>query len=212
MLERAHGPDAVYPSTDRLSAEHGGRYVTPAELLTRWDTLPAHRFLFGHCVASLADRLPVRHSRATFLRDPVERSISIAQLHARNTGRDVSELVEDQAFIATHVADLQTRIFGVDATHGHLRPQESPPADDAMLESAIARLRTFEFVGTTETMRSSLQRFDRLFGTRTSEHVQQDNRSEAGDLARSEVARRIRPWIERDLEMYSAIGRSFHRG
>jgi hypothetical protein len=166
MIEYVHGTDRVHPSTDYLAARPGERYPAAVETLEHWDLLPDHRFLFGHFIAAVVDLLPTRYRPATMLRDPVDRSVSIIRLHAWRTGRTVSELLGDDEFLVTHVADLQTRVFGSDLERGPVRPQETDAADDAMLERARDRLATFEFVGRTEQFAASLAKFDHLFGTK----------------------------------------------
>lgn len=204
MIEETHGRHTVFPSTARIRRHHGGRYVPPRDLLDGWSSLPAYRFLFGHCLASLGEVLPVPHARATFVREPVARSISIVQLHARTTGRAVSELVEDAQFLETHIVDLQTRVFGLGPEFARLRPQESPAATDDVLEQAIARVRTFEFVGPTETFDTSLKRFDATFGTRLTTSVRHLNSSDAGDVPRGELIERFTPLVARDAVFYDA--------
>lgn len=206
MLEGL-GSNVVYPSSHQLNTNEGRRYSTPQQLLRDWRDLPPYRFLFTHCVASLAEMLPVPHARVAFLRDPIERSISITQLHATNTGRSVSELVSDRDFLRTHINDLQTRIFGLNHRFSHLRPQETPPATDSMVGSAIERLRTFDFIGITESFSSHLQRFDDSFGTRTASSVFHDNRSCAGDVPRDDLLEIFKPLVERDQEMFEVTRR-----
>lgn len=202
MIEETQGPCAVYPTSVDLGARQGGRYLHPREVLDHWNRLPDHRFLFGHCMASFAELLPVSYARAAFLREPIERSISITRLHAELTNRAVSDLVYDIRFLESHVMDLQTRIFGVGVEAAMLRPQESPLATDEMLESAISRIRSFEFLGTHDTYRESLARFDATFGTRVAGSVRHDNRSSTGDMDRRQLAEIFAPMVERDRLLY----------
>lgn len=207
MLEGS-GSDIVYPSSQQLDANKGQRYLPPHELLSNWGGLPSYRFLFSHCVASLSELLPVAHARIAFVRDPIERSISITQLHATNTGRAVSDLVTDEDFLKTHINDLQTRIFGHDSQFGHLRPQETPPATDSMVATAIAALRSFDFVGTTESFHPCLKRFDKLFGTHIASSTLHDNTSCAGDVSRATLVEIFEPLVERDQEVFEVIRRT----
>lgn len=205
-LEAAHGAACVHPSAAELGSRPGGRYETAADLLARWDTLPQHRFLFGHYVAALVDVLPIPYRTATFLREPVARSVSIIEHHAAQSQRAVSDLLDDEAFLAGHVTDLQTRVFGSeipvdDGLPQVMRPQEAPRADDNTLERAIDRLASFDFVGLTEDLSRSVSRFDAMFGTHVSPTIGQVNQSQASDVPRVEIERLVAPLVTRDVEL-----------
>lgn len=211
MIEMSVGPQAVFPSTERLRDNHDGRYVTPREIIQNWQSLPPHRFLFGHCLASLSDLLPHAYSRATIVRDPIERSISILQFHAQSSGRLVSELVRDQQFLDSHITDLQTRIFGTNSNLAVLRPQETPTATDEVLEQALTRLQTFEYIGFTEEYSSSLERFDSTFGTSLCSSKLHVNQSHTGDADHGVLAERLAPLVARDRALYDFAVEFVHK-
>lgn len=211
-LEAGHGPDVVYPPAAVLDARPEGRYESAAELLSRWDALPPHRFLFGHYLAALVDVLPARYRTATFLREPVARSVSIVEHHAAQTGRAASELLTDERFLASHISDLQTRVFGseisvVDGKPCIKRPQEAAAADDATLTRAVARLESFDFVGLTEEFGSSVARFDEVFGTCVSQTIGWVNHSRPSDVPRAEITSVVSPLVRRDQELFQHVSR-----
>jgi len=210
-LEATCEAGGVYPSATVLASRPDGRYESAAELLERWERVADHRFLFGHFVASFAEVLPVRYRRATFLRDPVARSVSIIEHHSARTGRSVSELLVDNAFLETHVANLQTRVFGTEPfmRAGALttaRPQEAPAADRATLERALERLGEFEFVGLTDRLDESVTRFDSIFRTTARSALQRHNASASGDVSRVDIARVVTPLVQLDSEL---VARAF---
>lgn len=204
-LEAACGAEAVFPSQAELDARPGGRYEPASALLERWPEVRDHRFLVGHYLAAVADRLPGSYRTATFLRDPVARSLSIVRLRSRESGRPVADLLADDDFLVGHVADLQTRIFGSTPTDGMVRPQESAPADDAMLERACARLETFDFVGWTEDFAASIARFDRTFGTRLQRRIRTENASVRDQVPDREIAAVVEPLVTRDRELLRRV-------
>jgi hypothetical protein len=205
MLENTCEKGSVFPSCNVLGAREGGRYVTPAEILRTWDEIPPHRFLFGHVLAVFAECLPVPYKSATVLREPVNRSISITQLHSRNTGRPVSDLIRDEEFLQSHILDMQTRIFGSDVEAATLRPQESPLSTDMSLERAMSRLEGFSFIGTTETFGESLHRFDRTFHTAIAHDPIRENLSVEGDVPHTELEEFFSPLVKRDVALYQWI-------
>ena len=202
MLETFHGGQGVHPSSQYLERAPSRRYQTLGELLSAWDRLPSHRFLFGHYLAAAVDLLPAGYATATFLRHPIDRSISILQLHAHLNGRPVSSLVSDDQFLTSHVSDLQTRVFGTELDHGPVRPQEAPVADDNTLQRAIERLSTFRLVGFTEDFERSIAAFDAEFGTLLAGRTRRVNTAPKGDVDRTELVRIVDPLVERDLELY----------
>lgn len=209
-IEAAYGSATVHPTQAEIDARPGGRYEPAAELLSRWSEVRDHRFLVGHYLAAVADRLPVPYRTATFLRDPVTRSVSIVRLHARERGRPVGELLADPVFLAGHVADLQTRVFGTEPDGDPVRPQESAPADDATLARACARLETFDFVGWTEDFASSVARFDRTFGTKLRRRIRRENAVVGDRVSDRDIAAVVEPLVARDRELIRHVRHARH--
>jgi hypothetical protein len=85
------------------------------------------------------------------------------------------------------------------------RPQESPPADDATLERACARLETFDFVGWTDAYADSITRFDRTFGTTLRRRIRAENASVRDDVPDAEIAEVVGPLVTRDLELVRRV-------
>jgi hypothetical protein len=204
-LEATIGAAGVFPSQAELDARPDRRYEPAAEVLRRWPEVRDHRVLVGHYLAAVADRLPVPYRTATFLREPVARSVSIVRLRSRESGRAVADLLADEGFLSGHVADLQTRIFGTVPAGDPERPQESPPADDATLERACARLETFDFVGWTDAYADSITRFDRTFGTTLRRRIRAENASVRDDVPDAEIAEVVGPLVTRDLEFVRRV-------
>jgi hypothetical protein len=208
-LEAEYGEQAVHPSTATLASLPNGFYQSGADVLADWESLPPHRFLFGHFVAAVAEVLPERYRTATFLRDPVERSISIVLLRARISGRAVNEIIADEDFLSTHVADLQTRVFGMGLERGVVQPPHADPADDAMLDRAVERLGTFDFVAFTDDLASSVAAFDTVFGTSVSPRFGHENAAARDGVSIAELAAVFEPLVQRDRELVAAARARF---
>jgi len=73
---------------------------------------------------------------------------------------------------------------------------------DRMLDRAIRRLETMDFVGLTERFEDSCRIFDQRFGTRIARLTRRENvlRPEGNELA--ELISRIEPFVQRDRLLY----------
>lgn len=205
MLQEEYGPRLVYPGDPHLKRLPNGQYLSSRQLLRDFRSLPPHNVLVGHVTASLADRLPATYRTVAFLRDPVQRSLSLLNHLSKVTGLPIASLLDDASCMATRVSDFQTRILGAE---GVSDPWEVEPADDRMLARAIERLDTMDFIGLTERFEDSCRIFDERFGTKISRFVRRDNvlRQEGNEL--SELIPRIEPYVQRDRMLYeTAVAR-----
>jgi hypothetical protein len=208
MLQEEYGPRLVYPGDPHLKRLPNGIYASGPDLLRDFRSLPPHNVLVGHVTASLADFLPATYRTVTFLRDPVQRTLSLLNHLSRTTGLPLSNFLDDDLCMATRVSDFQTRVLGAE---GVADPWQVEPADDRMLARAIERLDTMDFIGLTERFEDSCRIFDERFGTKISRFVRRDNvlRHEGSEL--SELTPRIEPYVQRDRILYeTAVNRFNH--
>lgn len=199
MLQDALGMDAVYPSDRDLAGLPNGWYRQASDILATSEQLPTHRVLVGHFPAVLADRLPRRYRVVTFLRDPVQRSLSMLRHVGRMGGMTPAELIDTPLFAGRAIRDYQTRRLGTPEID--TSPQ-GPPVDDAMLDRALARLETLDFVGITERFAESCVEFDRRFGTDVAVRARQENVGRESPDELSELIPRIEPLVRRDQVLY----------
>lgn len=199
MLEREFGAQRVYPGSPHLRLLPGARYPHGSEMLRNFDRLPPHNVLTGHVTAAMADMLPVPYRTATFLREPVQRSLSMLGHFSRGMKVPAATLLADREFVALNIADFQTRMLGAD---GVCDPHEVGPADGPMLERATQRLGSLDFVGLTERFGESCALFDARFGTAVSGSMRHDQvlRPDGDELA--EFIPRIAPCLEHDRVLY----------
>ncbi|MFM7292775.1 MAG: hypothetical protein ACKO6B_16315 [Planctomycetia bacterium] len=199
MLEDEYGSRQVYPGDFYLRKTRDGLYPLGSEMLRDYAKAPPHNVLVGHFTAAMADLLPTPYQAVTFLRDPIQRSLSLLGHKARTEGLQVSRLVEDPDFLAAHIADHQTRILGAD---GVCDPHQVKTVDDDVLERAIGRVQSLAFVGITERFAESCRIFDARFRTRIAESIRREAvlRPEGGELA--EHIPRIEPLVRRDRILY----------
>ena len=199
MLQDEYGPRLVYPGDFHLQRLPGGVYPLGSEMLRDFATLPPHNVLVGHFTAAMADLTPRRYQTATFLREPIQRSLSMLGQFSRTWNTPVSALLEDARFLADNIADFQTRILGAD---GVCDPHQVEVVDDAVLARAMQRLETLDFVGLTERFPESCAVFDDRFRTGISKSIRREVvfRPEGHEL--SEFIPRIAPLLERDRKLY----------
>jgi hypothetical protein len=199
MLQDEYGPRLVYPGDFYLRHLPNGWYPLGSEMLRDYAKTPPHNVLVGHFTAAMADMLPRRYQTATFLREPLQRSLSMLGQFSRMLKVPVPALFEDAQFMNDNIADFQTRILGAD---GVCDPHRVETVDDTVLARAVTRLQTLDFVGLTERFPESCAAFDARFHTGISQLMRREvvHRPEGCEL--SEFIPQIEPLIERDRVLY----------
>lgn len=199
MLQDEYGPRLVYPGDFHLQRLPNGWYPLGSEMLRDYAKIPPHNVLVGHFTAAMADMLPRPYQTATFLREPIQRSLSMLGQFSRTMNVPVTALIEDPRFMADNIADFQTRILGAD---GVCDPHPFEGDDDTVLARAVARLETLDFVGLTERFEESCAVFDARFRTGISQFIRREvvHRPEGRELL--EYSSRIEPFLERDRVLY----------
>lgn len=203
MMQEEFGSYLVYPGDVHLRQLPNGWYPLGSEMVRDYAKIPPHNVLVGHFTAAMADMLPCRYRVATFLREPVQRSLSVLGHFSRELGIPAAALLDDPEFVSHNVTDFQTRVLGAD---GVCDPHGVPVIDDAVLARALERVDTLDFVGLTERFQESCALFDERFGTGMSRLIRRDavNRPEGSEL--SEHIPRLMPLLERDCALYARAG------
>lgn len=206
MLQDEYGPRLVYPGDFYLARMPNGWYPLGSEMLRDYAKIPAHNVLVGHFTAAMSDLLPRCYQTATFLREPIQRSLSMLGQFSRMLKLPVSALLEDQRFMADNITDFQTRILGAD---GVCDPHQVEMVDDTVLARALERLQTLDFVGLTERFPESCAIFDARFGTGISQLIRREvvHRPEGDEL--SEYMSQVEPFLERDRVLYERAVEQF---
>jgi hypothetical protein len=199
MLEDEYGEQQIYPGIFYLKHMTNGFYPLGSEMLRDYIKLPPHKVLVGHFTAAMADMVPTPYETATFVRDPVQRSLSMLNFWSKIMHIPLSTLIDDTQFMMQHIADYQTRILGADHV---CDPHQVGIADDDMLARAIKRLETINFIGITEHFSESCRKFDKQFNTQISKSVRYINifRPAGNELA--EYIQRVEPFLKHDYVLY----------
>jgi hypothetical protein len=205
-------PDvSFYPTGEELAVNRRRWYLPASELVSRIESgaldLSDRQFLFGHYPASLPERLPGTWRTATFLREPVARTLSMIAHHHYHPGRwgrwkrlfrpNVARYLADEAFVESQIRDYQTKVFALPPTGNVNGPLA---IDDAGFEQAKARLFAMDFVGLTEQFGQSIALLETMTGRRFAPQVFV-NRSRGYSATEAECAR-IRALVPRDMELY----------
>jgi hypothetical protein len=199
---------SLYPRREELAGNPHRWYLPAYELVSRIESgaldLSDREFLIGHYPASLPERLPGVWRSATFLRDPVRRTLSMIAHHHFSQGRlrrllkpNVARYLADEAFVASQIRDYQTKVFALPPT-GNVN---GPGAiDDAAFKRARARLLAMDVVGITEQFGPSIALFQAVSGRRFAPPVF-INRSRGYSATAAECAH-IRSLVPHDIELY----------
>lgn len=208
MLEHYYGTQRVYPGNFYLSSLPNGWYPTGSEMLKNYAKLPSHSVLVGHFTAAMADMLPRCYRSVTFVREPIQRSLSMLAHFSHTFKIPVDTLVKDPQFMSKQINNFQTRSLGAD---GICDFHQVDAAYDEMLSLALSRLETLDFVGITERFKESCQKFDSQFQTRISRLVRRENvlRPEGCEFAQH--IPKIKPHIELDQILYDAAVQRFKK-
>jgi hypothetical protein len=207
MLEQSFDAE-IYPTQAELRRLPRRFYLTAPDLLAALADgavdLAGRRVVCGHYAAAFAQDLPGAWRVATFLRDPVKRSLSmIAHRHRRATRLarfvkpNVSAWLDREEFVERQIRDYQTKVFALD---GLGEVNRAHPIDAAAFAQAKARLLEADFVGLTERLPESIRLFEGLSGMRfgAPPHRNKSPGYAANDV---EIAR-IRALVPHDVELY----------
>lgn len=206
MLQEEYGERLVYPGDFHLLNLQNGYYPSGSEMLRDYARMPPHNVMVGHFTAAMADMLPRRYKTATFLREPIQRSLSTLGHFSRTLKLPVPVLLEDPKFMADNIIDFQTRVLGAD---GVCDPAHVETANEEMLARALRRLKTLDFVGLTERFAESCAIFDIRFRTRISKSIRREavHRPQGSEL--SEFIPQITALVQRDRVLYKMATAGF---
>jgi hypothetical protein len=213
MLEKEFGPCYVYPGRfylrkfSKSSSEDESNYLSEKEIIENFENLPKHNVLVGHFSSSIVEALPLQYKKATFVRNPIQRSLSALAHFSTTRNVPVNQLLEDSNFLEANIINYQTRLLGagdsfdLDALN---------PANDSTLERAMSLLKKLDFVGITEKFDESCYVFDRVFETNISKKRFRKNVLRPMGNEYSEIIPWLKPLLKLDLDLYKTTLESFN--
>ena len=207
MLERELG-ESLYPRQKELLANRKGWYLEGHQLLEalREGTLDlrARRVVCGHYPYVLGAQLGGNLFYATFLRDPVARTISMIgharRAHRGRRNKSVREILADREIVKCQVENYQTKVLAIES-HEHPSVNASFPIDRKAFRLAAERLERLDFVGLNEKFSASLKHFSRVTGIRFSGEIKRSNVGERLHVT-AEERRMIEELVPFDIELY----------
>lgn len=223
MLDGALG-DRLYPNVAERAANAAAsdNPVVPQYYLSNHAFLQAARagaardrdVVIGHYPWVTGRRAFRDPLMATFLRDPVARTLSRLDHKIRlyAPGKTVEELLDDGRFVRATIMDFQTKVFSVTFHPPEMDPLRLPPDPGAdAFRKARDRMLGTDFVGLAERFSDSVRLFSRVTG------IPLDSVPEARDNVGSwreppeHVLRRVRELVPRDVELYEMAKERFER-
>jgi len=154
MLEDYYGKRILYPGDFYLNKTRRG-YVAGSELMRDYAKLPSQSVLVGHFTAAMADMVPRIYRAVTFVREPIQRSISMLAHFSHTLKIPLDTLVEDRQFTSTRITNSQTRFLGANGVCDLHQVEE---LDNEMLARMVSRLSTLDFVGIAERFKESFRK------------------------------------------------------
>lgn len=206
MLEDVFG-DEIYPSSFDLNKNSKGWYLNISEILDAVKTgsidLELKRVICGHYSFALGQHLVETPFNAVFLRDPIERTISMIHHRKRRfpelESLSISEMLEDEKWVNMQIKDYQTKVFALDDIRKPSINMEYTIDDSAYIR-AVSRLLSSDFVGITEEFKASVDLFNRLTGTSLGD-IRSDNQGKYPDLTSIERDK-IKNLVRYDIQLY----------
>ncbi len=211
-------PGKIYPTEHELDQTKKEYLKTTPFLqliLSQPNLLKERQFVFGHFPAILTDLMPMPVRTATFLRDPVTRTISmIHHQHRYRAKRGVAEvsdleLLRDEKFVAHHIQNYQTKVFSIDDIG--VDPNHPRAVSRADLDRAVERLERFDFIGLTERIDDSIKLFMSEIGETEIAAFPHMNRSPDDEAVDPSVFDIILKLTDLDREFYAHAQTLFQR-
>lgn len=213
LLEESLGT-GVYPTRSELDQLPKEWYPKAARLLELIEQghldLADRHVLCGHYSPSLAKQLPGTWRIACFLREPLQRSISMIShrlryqpmrprsLMDRITGNRVDRLLQDKTFLERQITNYQTKILAAPALRDVNRAQV---VNQKSFSQAMRALERMDFIGLSERFGESVQVFEDISGITLKRQTLRANPGTRIHLNEAQTER-IRSLIQYDLRLY----------
>lgn len=177
MMERKFREE-LYPNSRDLKLNPRREYLAAKELVElskTSDDLSQKKVIFGHypCALALSGLVVSDPFVATFLRDPLERSISMVAHRLRNRQlpddllkgkKPLRDVILHQDFMARQIVNYQTKVFSLEDPLVDVN--EPAITDSAALDRAKLRISEIDFVGITENFKESMRLLESLIDVR----------------------------------------------
>jgi len=206
MLQRYYGMEHIYPNDEILESEFSREYPNEKWLIENRHNLPNYKFLFLHWPLYFKNNLQRRHKTAFFVREPVQRTLSVLVDASVRFNRSIEDLLKDNNFLSDYLIDIQTRFLGAENLYEFRHNRES-----INLNKTISKIKNVHFIGVTELFHESCLIFDKTFGTKIVDIQMKENvlRKDQNELMK--YANQILPMIEKDQILYENITAIFKK-
>jgi hypothetical protein len=210
MLIEEFGNKSVFPNDHDLASMPNGWYPSTEWINKNKHHLREHYILVGHHPYSLSKELIGHYGVITFIREPINRTISMIGQRRRTVAEynslNFEEILDIDEFIQSYILNYQTKIFGM-PINDHDSPYKS---GRDTLQSAISNLHECKFVGLLDRFEESCKLFDKIFKTNTFSKIRHDNIADFNSEKTERLTTKIKPLVNLDLEFYNEAVKIFN--
>ena len=205
ILEKNIKKNSIFPNSDFIS-RHGG-YPVVGELKNHLSQIKSSRVFLGHYPFRWAEKNIPNFQKITFLRDPIDRTIS----HLRHikihqsafSDKSLEEILTD-GHMRRQFENLQTRYLVDSDVKGYIESKH--------LEQAKANLDTFYYVGLSNSFETELKELSGLLGITKVNNIKSNVYSEKGEAFQNDnfepstdLVNKIIEMNQFDIELYNYI-------
>lgn len=214
MLFRKIRQDEIFPNWEDIQS-YGGKYpdISQAQQFIQHHFREQIKLFVGHYPFAFRERLPVPFKIITFVREPVDRTISNLRHFKRSKVEDkdlsLSEIFEKYK---THLANFQTRYLSDPMMSRDMYYYNHKPMDKRALDQAKAHLADCDLVGVTERFEESVRLAESILGFSLGNPLKEN--SSAGKAASQidpELIATLRLHLKLDLALYDYALQLFDR-
>lgn len=202
LFYKNFGEDNCYPNTKTIK-KCNNNYPPIKYILKEKKEILKHDLFIGHYPYLVSDKIyPFYNNifKIAFLRDPLERSLSLIQHFKNNNAKfkkkPIEKILEDKNFVNTQLLNTQTYFFS--AKNSNIKDIEN----NINISTAKKNLNKFQFIGFVESYEKSILKLADILSLKKImfNKMNQKKRNINFD---NKIISKIFPLIKLDIELYN---------